>query len=151
MSRHDTGGTVSRQKKTGLILIACAVLYFVGFISVLSHLRADIISQIGVSVWDKLAHFAAFLPIGFFLGAGLRRSPFCWSFKKSLVVGVVVIALFGAIDELHQSLVPSRDSSVWDVVADILGGWAGLVIGAGGLRGVYQKGGGVNRSRSRTT
>lgn len=131
---------MSWREKTGLVFIAFAILYFVGFISVLSHLKAEVIQQIGLNLWDKLAHFAAFMPIGFFLGAGMRRPPFSWSFKRVLVVGVVVVALFGAIDEIHQSLVPSRDSSAGDIVADMLGGCFGLVLGWGGLRGFRRRG-----------
>lgn len=65
---------------------------------------------------DKLAHFIEYL----ILGAALRY----WSGdgRKRFLAGGVCFAI---LDELHQAFIPGRHSSIWDVVADVLG----LVVG----------------------
>lgn len=41
---------------------------------------------------------------------------------------VVVVAVVGLLDEIHQSTVPQRDSSIWDLVSDTLGAVLALTI-----------------------
>ncbi len=59
-------------------------------------------------------------------------------FVALLTIGV----LAGALDELHQSIVPGRDPSVGDIVADGLGVLVGLLscLGASfaGLWGLWE-------------
>ena len=43
-------------------------------------------------------------------------------------VAFVLAALYAILDEVHQSFVPSRTGSVWDVLTDIMGALLGLVI-----------------------
>ena len=65
---------------------------------------------------DKLAHFIEYL----MLGIALRY----WSGdgRKRFLAGGIG---FAALDEFHQSFIPGRHASIWDVVADTLG----LVVG----------------------
>jgi len=42
--------------------------------------------------------------------------------KQSFWVTLIVVALFGCLDEIHQSFVPGREADVWDWVADVIGG-----------------------------
>jgi VanZ family protein len=67
--------------------------------------------------WDKVLHFVAYAILAL---AGRYASPRAW-----LVFGGV--ALFGCCDELHQSFVPGRDASLWDLVADVAGAATALV------------------------
>lgn len=41
---------------------------------------------------------------------------------------LIFVALFGAFDEYHQSLVPGRSSRVADVLVDFIGGVSGLFV-----------------------
>jgi VanZ family protein len=43
-------------------------------------------------------------------------------------VAFVLAALYAVVDEFHQSFVPSRTGSPWDVVTDVIGAFLGLVI-----------------------
>ena len=43
-------------------------------------------------------------------------------------VAFVLAALYAIVDEVHQSFVPSRTGSLWDVVTDAIGAFLGLVI-----------------------
>ena len=70
--------------------------------------------------WDKLLHMVGYAGLGvlalraFHGGFGrLRPAP-------TMFAGIAII-LWGASDEFHQSFVPGRDATVWDLVADSLG------------------------------
>jgi VanZ family protein len=46
--------------------------------------------------------------------------------KRIFVVSFVIAAIYGALDEFHQSFVASRTASPWDVAIDWVGAFAGL-------------------------
>lgn len=89
---------------------------------------------------DKLLHLIAYGVLGF-LVMGTRRLPFNGVLKKSparvFQHGVntfptltywtvcVLCILYGILDEVHQSFVPGRDASVYDVYADVTGALLG--------------------------
>ena len=77
-------------------------------------LRAD--SGAGIPLpapWDKLAHFLYYGTMALLLAHGVGR--------RWLWVPLVLVPVIGAADEWHQSLVPGRDASIWDWVADGVG------------------------------
>lgn len=65
--------------------------------------------------WDKLAHFLAYALLGFLLGLGREGQAFG------------VAALYGLLDEFHQSFTPGREVSLLDFLADALGGALGAL------------------------
>lgn len=81
--------------------------------------------ELGLSFQDKLYHIVEYALFGLLiyrsLGKWKRLSPHRYSF--SFLLG----AFWAATDELHQYFVPGRDSSLWDLLADLLG--LALVIG----------------------
>lgn len=69
--------------------------------------------------WDKVAHFLAYLLLGLLLRLGL--GPFLPAF--------FLAALYGVVDEWHQSFVPGREAFGLDLLADALGAWVGARLG----------------------
>lgn len=70
--------------------------------------------------WDKLLHAVGYAGLGV-----LAMRAFHGGFVKprlapTIYAGIAVV-LWGISDEYHQSFVPGRDSSGWDVVADTVG------------------------------
>ncbi len=61
---------------------------------------------------DKVAHFAIF----FALAAVMNRA-----FKLPFLAQISLLALYGASVELMQDMIPYREASVADFVADVLG------------------------------
>ncbi len=47
---------------------------------------------------------------------------------KKIIYILLIILVFGALDELHQHFVPGRTASFLDISLDIIGGLAGLII-----------------------
>jgi VanZ family protein len=91
-----------------------AVLFF---LSSRSTLPVDLSSGL-----DKVAHFLAYLVLGFLLthAAVYLRLP--------LLAAVALGWFYGALDEYHQSFVPGRDASFGDWVADAAGTVVGVVL-----------------------
>lgn len=72
---------------------------------------------------DKVQHFAAFMALG---GVGALAFPG----RRALVWLVIALFAFGCLLEGLQLLVPSRQASLGDVIANSLGIVAGLGSGA---------------------
>ena len=101
---------------------------------------------------DKLEHAIEYL-VGGVLAAGTawpgRRLP-AWA------AAILFCSVWGAIDEVHQSFVPERDSSVYDVAADVAGAAAGAALLTGMRRRrqrigrTVDEGDGTTKERTRT-
>lgn len=69
---------------------------------------------------DKLAHFGAYLVLGFLFARAFDRSVArIW---PALAAGLMT----GALDEVYQGVIPGRSSELGDWAADALGVAAGL-------------------------
>lgn len=83
-----------------------------------------------LEVTDKVAHFAAFLVGGALLTIALRWST-AWPWRKIALAAALGIALFGALEESHQTFTPNRSGAdVFDWLADALGAGAGAALTA---------------------
>lgn len=66
---------------------------------------------------DKLVHCVCFGVLTFWVAFGLNIK------RKTLqlIVPIVIVSVYGIIDEMHQSYIPGRDVSVADWLADTIG------------------------------
>jgi VanZ family protein len=70
---------------------------------------------------DKVAHFSMYFILGF-----LALRAFANALTRRSVVGAfIALSCFGALDELHQILIPGRSADVMDWAADTGGATAG--------------------------
>jgi VanZ family protein len=95
----------------GPFLAALAIVFW---LSSMSHVPG---SQ---HFWDKFLHAVGYTGLGVlalraFHGGFDRIRP-----QPTLYAGLTVI-LWGLSDEFHQSFVPGRDASGWDLLADAVG------------------------------
>ncbi len=86
-----------------------------------------------LSVWeivgfDKVAHISAYFAYGLcvqFAYFGLSGNPI----KKKIILWTLIIsALFGASDEIHQYFVPGRTCDIFDFLADMVGASLSLLL-----------------------
>ncbi len=76
----------------------------------------------GLWRWDKLIHGTEYFLFGLLLFRALQyRSGIALSLFTIAGLTIVMGTSFGGMDELYQSTVPGRDSSIFDVLADMLG------------------------------
>ena len=73
---------------------------------------------------DKIMHFVAFGLLGFLIMGAIRaRGDTHRNWQVWIIV--LLVGLYGITDEIHQSFVPGRDASIYDVAADMTGGVLG--------------------------
>jgi VanZ family protein len=84
-----------------------------------------------VTAVRKGAHVTEYAILGLLLWRALRKparsDPRPWSWRAA-GGGVGLVALYAASDEIHQTFVPSRQGSVWDVLIDTTGAVLGLLL-----------------------
>ena len=99
-----------------------------GIIFFLSHQPGDFVQLPQFFEIDKFAHLIAYGCLAGTFLYGLQ--PFLNTYNNKFVAAIIVVllcVLFGISDEFHQSFIPGRSVSFWDVVADGFG--AVLVVG----------------------
>lgn len=76
-------------------------------------------------IWnvDKVAHFIEYGVLGFLWSRALKSKQ---EMPKAALIAFVITFLYAVSDEIHQYFVPNRNASVYDVIADGLGGWLGI-------------------------
>jgi len=92
------------------------------------HLSSGATPQMAVPFPDKLLHLTCYtifvLLLLNALSGGLHRK-----LKAPAYIGALLVTLlFGISDEFHQSLVPQRHASIFDLAADAAGGLLGIAI-----------------------
>ena len=76
----------------------------------------------------KAAHFTEYAVLAF-----LARRAFISSSREFLQrywfqLGLLLVVIYGLLDEFHQSFVPSRTASIYDSAIDVAGGLTVLLI-----------------------
>lgn len=113
------------------------ILWMAG-ISFLSHQSSVVVSEpishaaaaAGIPT-DKVFHFGWAAVLGLLVAKMRRRRG------EPLVnpwVAMCIVAVFGAVDELHQAFVPGRSPEFMDFIADITGGAVGIWLARNFLR-----------------
>ncbi|NTW71223.1 MAG: VanZ family protein [Eubacteriaceae bacterium] len=74
----------------------------------------------------KLAHFCIYIALGFFVSNALKHTTS--SRMKRVIITLIICILFAVSDELHQLLVPGRGALLTDVLTDMMGSLAGMLI-----------------------
>lgn len=70
----------------------------------------------------KTAHLIIYMSLGISLIMGRRQRG-----KKEIIESVVIIIIYAALDECHQSFIPGREAYLRDVIIDAVGGSTGIL------------------------
>ncbi len=70
---------------------------------------------------DKAVHIILYAGFGFLLYHTLKNSSHHTLRIHAFIFAVIIGTAYGASDELHQSFVPGRTASIWDLLADSIG------------------------------
>lgn len=77
--------------------------------------------EIPIPHFDKLVHFGLFACYAFFVFLSFE-------IKKGLLAGACIGILLGICTEYLQAYVPGRQTDIYDLLADVLGTFFGLLI-----------------------
>ena len=99
--------------------------------SEMEHYLREILRNIGtqyfytfkfiMEYFDKLEHFILFFVFGILLRLTASHSRYPSIRDNAMLVTLMVGIGYGALDEVHQMLVPHRSASVADFIADAAG------------------------------
>ena len=92
----------------------------------LSSQPGDQLPPVGWWNGDKLVHAAVWAVLAALAAAGGRARG--WPPRTFALAAIGFGLGYGVVDEWHQSYVPMRDSSVADVIADLVGATAGALL-----------------------
>lgn len=105
-----------------------ALLCWAGGIMWLSSLTPHELPDAAFIAWDKVNHFLAYAVGGWLAAGAVRLSRPLSPVAGRIVLAVVLIAVFGILDEALQTLTPGRTGGdIGDWIADILGAGVGAV------------------------
>jgi VanZ family protein len=114
--------TLARLLWLALLCWACGIL-------VLSSLTPQELPEAAFLLWDKANHFLAYALGGWLAASALRVSRPAARIAGTAILAVIMIAAFGALDELLQTFTPGRSGGdIFDWTADVLGAIAGSVV-----------------------
>ncbi len=92
-----------------------------------SSIPAEKLPDVGKSGFDKVAHFVLYFILAAAIHWSIRHQRvFPRARRYELVYTVLLTTLYGLTDEIHQAFVPNRNTSVYDLIADL--GGAGLYV-----------------------
>jgi len=77
---------------------------------------------------DKYVHIMIFAILAYLLTGSINKYIKSWKLVAQILLVVLLTTMFGFLDEWHQSIVVGRTSSQWDLLADTLGGFVGLIV-----------------------
>lgn len=118
---------MSRRARSRLLW--AALFCWAGLILFLSSLTPQELPEAAFLFWDKVNHFVAYAAGGWLAASALRVSRPQNNVTTLLILAVLLIAVFGVLDEALQTLTPGRSGGdVHDWVADVLGAITGALL-----------------------
>jgi len=81
-----------------------------------------------IPYFDKLEHIVEYGILGALAARFALTSPHLWWRNFAWWLFPILIAVYGCLDELHQSFVPGRICSLGDWAADSIGGLLGILV-----------------------
>ena len=103
------------------LLYGLPVVVYAGFIFLLSSLPPfpeEVSPFIG---YDKLAHFMEYYFFGILICRWLLNKKNHFIRRYALFITILIGTCYGVSDEWHQSFIPGRVATIWDVLFDAVG------------------------------
>ena len=112
------------KRKVWFVYVPLVTYWLILFLA--TSLPAQKLPSIGFT--DKINHFIAYFVLAVLVNLTLiyqRKSRLL--FERAPVATIIICLFYGAVDELHQLLVPGRFAETLDWVADGLGTVVGVL------------------------
>ena len=113
------------KKKKAYILLIFSIVWAI-IIFVLCALPSSDLPGVQVPYFDKIAHFGIF-----FVQSVLLSLLFNFQTRKSyfqiIILSTLMAFVYGGLIEILQSNIFNRSGDIYDLIADILGGFFGAI------------------------
>jgi VanZ family protein len=107
-----------RKNKVVYVYIPLAVYWIIIF--TLTTLPGKDIPNIGIS--DKIEHATAYCFLAILVNLTfIIQDKYSILKLRSYLYTLILIAIYAALDELHQLFIPTRDCDIKDWIADVIG------------------------------
>jgi len=103
------------------VLVYCLIIFIQSSFPATEHIPEFDFS-------DKLLHAAVYAVLGILLYRAFNAMPKRPSTVSLVILSILMTALYGASDEVHQYFVPSRNAEFLDFAADAAGGIIGVMV-----------------------
>ena len=100
---------------------------YAGFIFYFSSMPKPLL-EIAIPHFDKVLHICEYAIFGFLASRAFKNSSRKVFFENFKILAVLVSIIYGISDEYHQSFVSERQFSVFDMMADGIGGIFGVFV-----------------------
>ena len=113
------------KRKVLLVYVPLIAYWLVLFIA--TTLPAERLPSLGFT--DKVSHLIAYFILAVLVYLTLiYQRKFRLLFEKAPIATIIICLFYGALDELHQLLVPGRSAETLDWIADALGTSLGVLV-----------------------
>ena len=100
-------------------------VFWAALILALTSVPGSAVPDVGFSAADKVVHLLLYGILGALTARSLEDTAHP---ARSIAVVTLAVSLFGAVDELHQLLIPGRGADFLDWLADSVGGFTGALV-----------------------
>jgi VanZ family protein len=115
---------------------ALTILVAAGIV-VLSLLPKPPVMPVGINFADKVAHFFAYLVLGFLVFASVFLGRKAGALLSTVLTVAALCLFFGGLIEVLQ-MFTGRQPEFWDLAADLIGGVSGAFVGIRFRRRLHQ-------------
>lgn len=110
------------------LIYGAPVLAYAGLIFLLSSVATFPYEILSVFGFDKVVHFCEYFLFGCLISRWLLAEKGRFANRHCFALTVVIGTCYGLSDEWHQSFVPGRHATLWDVLFDAMGVIAAALI-----------------------
>ena len=103
------------------------LLFYMGAIFALSSFHKVALPFVDRPSVDKIYHAIEYAVLGYLIIRALEQGFRMYGWAM-IAVGIILCALYGVSDEIHQFFVPGRYFSYWDMAANTVGAALGCWI-----------------------
>lgn len=115
-----------KEKRTKVLLVPLILYWLLIFVG--TSLPSDNFSNV-LEIGDKFKHFIAYFVLAILLGLNLHFQEKWRNISlKYITYTLIVCITYGALDELHQMIVPNRSAEFLDWLADLFGSTTGVIL-----------------------
>ena len=102
-----------------------ASIFWAGLILILTLTPGTSIPDYKIFTYDKLGHLVIFLVLAYLFVSGLHQNN-PESSKKSILIGMILTIIYGALIEYAQDHIPHRSMDWVDMIANCSGSFLGI-------------------------